>query len=191
MNNDNDLHNMTLEKLGQLFPIIISEHSDKWGEFYQSESQLITNSFSKPDIIRIDHIGSTSIPNIKAKPTIDILLQVSDHTDSQKIIETFKTLDYNFTQQPDNPPPHMMFVKGYTINGFKGQAYHVHVRYKGDWDEIRFRDYLIKHREIAMEYENLKIELAARYKHNREAYTNSKSGFIEKVNKLARIQQIH
>ena len=186
MHSNNDLHNMTLDKLGQLFPIIICEPSDKWVDYYQTERQLILNSFSKSDIVRIDHIGSTAIPNLKAKPTIDILLQISEHTDSLVIIDIFKTLGYQYTEQPDNPPPHMMFVKGYTINGFKGQAYHVHVRYKGDWDEIYFRDYLIMHRKIALEYEKLKLNLAIKYKNDRETYTNAKTDFIKKINKLAR-----
>jgi GrpB-like predicted nucleotidyltransferase (UPF0157 family) len=186
MDNDKNLHNMSLEKLGQLFPIIITEHSDRWIECYHTESQSITDSFSKSDIISIDHIGSTAIPDIKAKPTIDILLQVSDHIDTRKIVETFISLGYHYTKQPENPPPHMMFVKGYTINGFKGQAYHVHVRYKGDWDEICFRNYLKEHKELAREYEILKLELAERYKNDRDAYTRAKSGFIKKVNELAR-----
>lgn len=186
MHPDDNLHNMTLEKLGKLFPIIICEPSDKWADYYRTECQLILDSFSKSDIARIDHIGSTAIPNLRAKPTIDILLQVSEHADSQNIIDTFKTLGYQYTEQPDNPPPHMMFVKGYTIHGFKGQAYHVHVRYKGDWDELYFRDYLIRHRKTAKEYEKLKLDLAIKYKNDREAYTNAKTIFIKSVNKLAR-----
>lgn len=183
---DNDLHNMTLEELGQLFPIIISDPSDKWTEYYQNECQLILRSFSNSDIVRIDHIGSTAIPNLKAKSTIDILLQVSEHTDKKKIIDTFTALGYQYTEQPDKPPPYMMFMKGYSINWYKGQTYHVHVRYKGDWNEIYFRGYLIKHPEIAKEYEKIKLELAVKYKNDREAYTEGKTDFVEKVNKLAR-----
>ena len=185
MPSDNDLHNMSLEKLGQLFPVMISEPSENWTDLYKAESQLIVGSFASSDIERIDHIGSTAVPNLKAKPTIDILLQVTEHAGPQKIIETIKSLGYHYTEQPDNPPPHMMFVKGYSISGFQGQAYHVHVRYKGDWNEIYFREYLIKHREIAKEYEKLKLHLATKYKNDREAYTRAKTSFIEKVNKLA------
>lgn len=65
---------------------------------------------------------------------------------------------------PEKPAPHMIFVKGYTINGFEGQVFHNLVRYKIDWDEIYFRDYLIKHPEIAKEYETLKIMLSKDYK---------------------------
>jgi GrpB-like predicted nucleotidyltransferase (UPF0157 family) len=186
MTSSKELHKMTLEKLGQLFPIIIQDYSDKWIKFYESESKIIINCFSQSDILRIDHIGSTAIPGLKAKPTIDILLQVSEQIDIQKIKKVFKSLDYHINEHPDNPPPHLTFVKGYTKHGFKGQAYHVHIRYKGDWDEIRFRDYLINHKEIAKEYEAIKLELAVKYKNDREAYTNSKKDFIENINKLTR-----
>ncbi|MDA3882010.1 MAG: GrpB family protein [Bacteroidales bacterium] len=183
---NNDLHKKTLEKLGQIFPVIICEPSEKWQDFFQTESKLIVDSFSKSDIVRIDHIGSTAIPDLKAKPTIDILLQVLEELDTKKIMRVFKSLDYNVNEHPENPPPHLTFVKGYTREGFKGQTYHVHVRYHGDWDEIRFRDFLIKNKEIAKEYETLKLELAEKYPNDREAYTDSKTKWIEKINNLAR-----
>lgn len=65
----------------------------------------------------------------------------------------------------------MMFMKGYTPNGFKGQSFHIHVCYKGDWDELYFRDYLLRHSDIAKEYGSLKYKLMKKYKNDREAYT--------------------
>lgn len=84
----------------------------------------------------------------------------------------------------------MMFMKGYTLKGFSGQAYHVHVRYPGDWDEIYFRDYLISHPEVAHEYETLKRELSEKYANDREAYTAGKSGFARDITELARIDML-
>jgi GrpB-like predicted nucleotidyltransferase (UPF0157 family) len=68
-----ELHEMTINELGQLFPIVIQNYTDKWIELYEAEKQLITDNFAKSEIISIDHIGSTAIPGLKAKPTIDIL----------------------------------------------------------------------------------------------------------------------
>lgn len=181
-----ELHDLTINELGQLFPIIIHDYTERWIELYKTEKRLITENFLKSEIVSIEHIGSTAIPGLKAKPTIDILLQVSELIDIQKLKAVFKTLEYKINEHPENPSPHLTFVKGYTKQGFKGQTYHVHIRYKGDWDEIRFRDYLINHKEIAKKYESLKLELADRYKNDREAYTDSKTDFIEKINKLTR-----
>lgn len=185
-NSSKSLNDFTIAELGQLFPIIISDYSDKWPGLYALESKIITDSFSKAEIVRIDHIGSTAIPELKAKPTIDILLQVTKQIDIQKLKDTFKSIGYEINNHPENPAPHLTFVKGYTNQGFKGQAYHVHIRYRGDWDEIRFKDYLIKHNDIAKEYESLKLELAEKYKHDRELYTDSKTEWIKKINNLTR-----
>jgi len=180
------LHEMSIRELGQLFPIILEDYSDKWTDFYNEEAKLIADSFSQTEIVQIDHIGSTAIPGIIAKPTIDILVQVAEKIDIQRLKDAFKLLGYQINARPENPPPHVTFVKGYTADGFKGQAYHVHVRYPGDWNEIRFRDYLIKHKKIAQEYESLKLEFAEKYRNDREAYTDSKTEWIEKINKLTR-----
>ena len=177
---------MTISELGQLFPIFIVDYSDKWVDLYKSEAKLITDSFLQAEILKIDHVGSTAIPGLKAKPTIDILIQVTEQIDIQKTKETFKSLGYLINEHPENPPPHLTFVKGYTEQGFKGQAYHVHIRYRGDWDEIRFRDYLIIKKEVASEYETLKLKLAENYPNDREAYTDSKKEWIEKINNLTR-----
>lgn len=88
---------------------------------------------------------------------------------------------YRYLKEPDNPPPHMMFIKGFTPEGFAGQVYHVHVRYQGDWDEIWFRDYLIAHPDIAREYGELKMRLKDLHEHNRDAYTHAKTGFIRQI----------
>ncbi|MCF8347025.1 MAG: GrpB family protein [Bacteroidales bacterium] len=180
------LNDMTIKELGQLFPIIITDYSDKWGDLYKSEAKLITGSFLQDEILKIDHVGSTAIPGLKAKSTIDILIQVTEQIDIQKIKDTFKALGYLINEHPENPAPHLTFVKGYTEQGFKGQAYHVHIRYRGDWDEIRFKEYLMKHNEIAKEYETLKLKLAEKYPNDREAYTDSKTEWIEKINNLTR-----
>lgn len=186
MNYNKDLADMSSEELGKLFPIMLEEYNKKWVDYFNSEEISIYEAFDPYDIISLEHIGSTAIPGIKAKPTIDILIEVSDMIENNKIIGNFMSLGYRYIYRATKPPPHMMFVKGYTIHGFKGQAFHVHVRYKGDWNEIYFRNYLREHREFANEYEKLKLKLAKKYKYDRDAYTEAKTEFIEKVNQLAR-----
>ena len=182
------LHQLTTEELGKLFPIVLSEPSKKWPQLFQEEKNTIMDAFNQSEILAIDHIGSTAVSGIKAKPCIDILLQVNEETDNQKLMDVFYKLGYQLNKHPENPPPHMTFVKGYTIRGIEGQTFHVHVRYPGDWDEIRFRDYLNQHKKLAEEYESLKTALASQYKYNREAYTQSKTAFIEKINNITRKQ---
>jgi len=184
------LNNLKIEELGELFPIIISEPDYNWIKIFQKEEIKIRKSLGKQNIVRIEHIGSTAIPNLKAKPTIDILLEVPVSIDKDLLVEKLKKLDYYYIPRPENPAPHMMFVKGYTPNGFKGQAYHIHVRYCGDWDELYFRDYLKLHPEIASEYGELKARLSVKYKNNREEYTDKKTDFIKRITKIARKEKL-
>ena len=65
-------------------------------------------------------------------------------------------------------------------------VYHIHLRYTGDNDELYFRDYLNEHPDVAKEYEALKLRLWKQYEHNRDAYTDAKTGFISKWTAEAR-----
>ncbi len=180
------LNDLTNEELWQLFPIIISEYKDYWKDNYISESAILKEIIGEENIFRINHIGSTSIPGLLAKPTIDILIEVNDTTNTKSLIESICSVGYIYSLQSDRPAPHMMFMKGYTPAGFRGQLFHVHIRYRGDWDELYFRDYLLIHPEVVKEYGKLKLTLADKYKHDRDAYTNAKTDFILKINGLAR-----
>jgi len=177
---------MTNEELWELFPIILSEHNPIWLKRYLKEKTVLEKAIGIQNIIRINHVGSTVVPNLMAKPTIDILLEIKDDTDIERLISNVQLAGYIYSEQPNNPAPHMMFMKGYTPQGFKGQAFHVHVRYNGDWDELYFRDYLLTHPEIAEEYGQLKLGLAKKYEHDRDAYTDAKTDFIQTITKLAR-----
>ncbi|MBU3143848.1 GrpB family protein [Clostridium sp. CF012] len=183
---EKQLDEMNGEELGRLFPIIISEHDPKWHDLYLCEKTNIEQSIGLNNIIRINHFGSTSIYNLYAKPTIDILLEIQNDMYTEQIIYLLKGIGYNYSPQPNNPAPHMMFMKGYTQSGFSGQAYHVHVRYSGDWDELYFRDYLILYPEIAEKYGVLKLQLKEKYEFDREGYTNAKSSFIKNITEQAR-----
>jgi GrpB-like predicted nucleotidyltransferase (UPF0157 family) len=180
------LDQMNTEELGRLFPIIISEPNPRWIDLFQAEKLAIENAIGTQNISRIEHFGSTAIPNLKAKPTIDILLEVHDTVDTAMIIDRLKESGYHFTRKPENPAPHMMFMKGYSAHGFVGQAYHVHVRYRGDWDEIYFRDYLKANPAIEQEYSDLKVRLSNEFKNNREEYTAQKSDFIKRITEKAK-----
>lgn len=180
------LEEMNTQELGQLFPIILTEYNAEWPKLYLSEKELIERTIDIYSIVRIQHIGSTSVPGISAKPTIDILLEINNDSDTEILIQKFHGIGYRHSPQPDKPAPHLMFMKGYTPRGFENQAYHVHVRYSGDWDELYFRDYLIRHLDAAQKYVNLKQELKKQFEHDREAYTLGKSEFIKAVTQRAR-----
>lgn len=180
------LNEMTNEELWRLFPIILSEHDEKWKERYLAEEKILVSAVGKGFIERISHIGSTAVKGLIAKPTVDILLEIKEHTKLSDLIENIKNVGYLYSPQKENPPPHMMFMKGYTPQGFLGKVFHVHVRYQGDWDELVFRDYLIGHPETARAYGELKKVLKEKFEHDRDGYTDAKTEFIQGVVRLAR-----
>lgn len=181
-----DIDKLSSEDLGKLFPIRITEYNPDWPGLFTTEKETIQKFVGISNILRIEHIGSTAVPGLCAKPTIDILVEIKDETNIELIINNLKRADYHYISRPENPSPHMMFAKGYSDKGYIGQAYHIHVRYSGDWDEILFRDFLIRNPDIAREYEKLKLRLAGNYINDREKYTISKTEFITRINKKAK-----
>lgn len=175
------LHEMTPGELGKLFPVFLTDHNPQWPSLYKEEEKLIRGALGDSCVVRISHIGSTAIPVLKAKPVIDILLEVPEPVNRENLLNGLESIGYLLIPKPENPDPHMMWVKGYTPDGFRGQAYHIHVRYPGDWDEFRFRDFLISHPEVAREYEDIKIQLAGTFPNDREGYTDGKSTFIKSI----------
>ncbi len=183
------LSEMTNEELWKLFPIILSEHMPVWKERYEAEKELIANAIGSQNIVRMNHYGSTSVPGLIAKPTIDILLEIAEDAGLEKLAQTMMSIGYLYSPQPKDPPPCMMFMKGYTPRGFEGQVFHVHVRYGGDWDELYFRDYLIRHPEAAYEYGEQKKQLMKKFEFDRDGYTAAKGDFIRRITALARQEQ--
>ncbi|MBK5719877.1 GrpB family protein [Dysgonomonas sp. Marseille-P4677] len=181
-----ELKDLTNEELWQLFPIVLSEHKDYWTDDYNLEEQLLMEVIGTGNIARINHIGSTSVPQLLSKPTIDILLEIKQAADTDSLIKRIESIGYIYTYQPNNPTPHMMFMKGYTLNGFEEKVFHLHVRYFGDWDELYFRDYLKQYPEVAKQYGQLKLELKDKFQHDRDAYTEAKTDFIRKYTNLGR-----
>lgn len=182
------LPEMSLEELWLLFPVKLNSYNPQWKNWYTHEESLLVKTIGKENIQRISHIGSTSVEGLIAKPTIDILIEIQKSTDTKKLTGSLQSIGYIFDPQPKNPPPHMMFMKGYTENGFEEKVFHLHIRFSGDWNELYFRDYLKKYPETAKQYGELKIKLKEKFEHNRDAYTAAKTEFILKFTSLAKAE---
>ena len=167
------LSEMTLEQLWELFPIVLTEHDDRWAEYYAEEAAELKRIL--PEGIVINHIGSTAVKGIWAKPIVDILVEADGNLNDIAAL-----LCGNGWIVMCEQPKRISLNKGYTENGFADKVFHLHLRYVGDNDEIYFRDYLNAHPEIAKQYESLKLELWKRFEHDRDGYTQAKGEFIAK-----------
>jgi GrpB-like predicted nucleotidyltransferase (UPF0157 family)/predicted acetyltransferase len=158
-------------------------YDNQWPGMAELEIKSLRNVLPKNHIIDIQHVGSTAIPGISAKPIIDIQIAVDSLTTiKQTAINQLKMLGYEYwNENPD--PERMFFVKGMPPFGEK-RTHHVHIveldskHWQG---KILFRDCLISHPEIAREYEELKRKLATEHTYDREQYTDSKAKFINEV----------
>lgn len=177
------LENLTLEELWELFPIYFVDNNAKFEKQFSAEKDnisLLLGDYAK----RISHIGSTAIRNIKTKPIVDILIEI-DLADKDIIKDILLKNDYILMHETFNK---ISFNKGYTINGYADNVFHIHIKAYGDCDELYFRDYLNDDYEKAKEYEKLKDELYNQYKPNRDLYTAGKSDFVKEITETAKIK---
>ncbi|WP_142413879.1 GrpB family protein [Hathewaya massiliensis] len=181
-----ELSEMTLEELWELFPIILKEHNIEYRQWYKIEEEKLLNYLNERDVIRINHIGSTAVKGLIAKPTVDILLEINNESNVEQVKSNLLHSGWGLMSFENNPSMKIVFNKGYTKEGFAEKVYHLHVRYKDNWNELYFRDYLIEHHEVAEEYGKLKLKLIKSYEHNRDAYTEAKSDFILKYTEKAK-----
>ena len=177
-----DLSEMTLDELWQLFPIVLSEHNPEWFVWYDEEKENLLGLLGTL-IERIDHIGSTSIPGLLSKPTVDILVQTTNDANTEHIKAMLLSDGWRLMAENNNA---LDFNKGYTPDGFADRVFHLHVRPAGEHDEIYFRDYIATHPDAAAQYAVLKRSLFPEYKHNRDGYTEAKGEFIKETMKKAR-----
>ncbi|HEV8648038.1 MAG TPA: GrpB family protein [Actinomycetes bacterium] len=128
--------------------------------------------------LRIDHIGSTSVPGLAAKPIIDIQVSVASFEPLEAFKPPLERLGYVY--RADNPER----TKRYFREPPGRRRTHLHVRRAGSFSEqwvLLFRDYLRAHREVAAEYEAVKRRLAIRFRDDRHAYTDAKVPFMWEI----------
>jgi GrpB-like predicted nucleotidyltransferase (UPF0157 family) len=128
--------------------------------------------------LRIDHIGSTSVPGLAAKPVIDIQVSVAAFDPLQAFKQPLERLGYVY--RADNPER----TKRYFREPPSRRRTHLHVARAGSFSEqwaLLFRDYLRAHRDVAAEYEAVKRRLAARFQQDRAAYPDAKGPFVWEV----------
>ena len=130
--------------------------------------------------IDIQHIGSTSIKNIKSKPIIDIVVGVENF---EKILEYNEKLQCEgIIYRGSDVDRQLLYVVGDIEKDTR--THHIHVvKYNGaEWNNyIYFRDYLNENNDVALEYQRLKEELEDKYSNDRVAYTEGKQRFIDRI----------
>ncbi|WP_064093493.1 GrpB family protein [Rossellomorea aquimaris] len=178
---------MKKEELGRLYPITIYPYNEKWPFLFENEKQEILSILGSDIALRIEHIGSTAVPGLSAKPTVDLLVEIPEGEEVDNFILKEMT-KHNYIHMKEQKK-HSMFVKGYTPTGLEEESFHIHMAPSNQdflWDRLYFRDYLREHVSIAKKYEHLKVHLSKMYKNNREEYTEKKTDFVLKITQIAK-----
>jgi GrpB-like predicted nucleotidyltransferase (UPF0157 family) len=165
-------------------PVVICDYDPAWPQRYEALRGPVAEALG--DLAaQIDHVGSTSVSGLAAKPTIDIVIRLRSADDLPTAIERLARLGYAHEgdfgvvgREAFATPP-----------GYGPHDHHLYVC-APDWggyaDQIVFRDYLRAHPHVAAAYAQLKRALADQHRNNRTAYTDGKAEFVRSVLRQAR-----
>jgi GrpB-like predicted nucleotidyltransferase (UPF0157 family) len=162
----------------------VVSYNSNWKKMYKEESEKIKNILNDI-IVDIHHIGSTAIPGIKAKPVIDILVEVKDIEAVDRYNNKMEELGYE--AMGEHGIPKRRFLR----KGGNKRTHHIHIFQVGSEEierYINFKEYLITHPDKGREYSKLKEKLVNKYTYDVENYTNGKSDFIKEIDRKAKFR---
>ena len=170
--------------------VVVVPYDSIWPEKFEQERLHLLSCLPEDLIGRIEHFGSTAVPGLPAKPIVDILIEVRSLDETKlRIVPILEAQGYEYFWRPSQgdatPPFYAWFIK----RDKKGnRTHHIHMieSHFPHWERLLFRDYLVEHQDIAMEYGNLKLRLSGMHQNDRIAYTQAKSDYIRRVTEMAR-----
>jgi GrpB-like predicted nucleotidyltransferase (UPF0157 family) len=156
--------------------VALKAHSRLWAKLFQQEKRRLTKVLCKT-ALDIQHIGSTAVPGLVAKPVIDIAVGLSSLKNGRELVKIMAKGGYVYRPNWGRFDRHILFAKG----DEKSRTHYIHlVKYNGAiWKhELQFRDYLRSHPNCAKQYGEVKTKLANKYPNDRPFYTAQKGKFI-------------
>jgi GrpB-like predicted nucleotidyltransferase (UPF0157 family) len=163
--------------------IRVVDHDPAWPAEADTEIRRIRNALGAT-AVRLDHVGSTAIPGLAAKPIIDLQLSVSEIDALDAYRGPLERLGYLFVPDPGSPDLHL-----FALPAERPRSHHLHVCESGSEHELRHlavRDFLRANGTEAREYEALKRVLAGRHPQDRLAYIEGKAEYMAALETRAR-----
>ena len=183
-------------------PVVIADYDPDWPRRFEAERGLIVRTCGARAFVRVEHVGSTSVPGLAAKPIIDMMPGLRSLDDAPLLIPLLESIGYEYVpayEHDTSSGPGMPFRRYFRKDENGERAYQLHavVAESDFWAEhLLFRDYLRTHRDAADEYARLKRELAAAFNTTltpesdiNVGYTDRKTDFIESIKARARASQ--
>lgn len=157
--------------------VVLAPHHPDWALVFSSVGERLRSALGEV-AIRIDHVGSTAIEGMPAKPAIDVQVSVTDLEPLESYKDPLEQLGYGL-KWPDPILTRRFFREP------EGQPRtHLHVRTAGSFGEqsvLLFRDFLREHSDWAAQYASVKRELADKYPQDRRMYTAGKHPMVWQI----------
>lgn len=164
--------------------IQITPYNEAWAEAFQNEAKAIMAALPESGI-QVEHIGSTSVEGLAAKPIIDIMIGISDFSTADEYIPLVTSLGYEYISKYENQMP---FRRFFIKRNLDSKSHHIHMVEIATpfWERhLRFRDYLRSHPETRDAYAKLKMGLVEKDWPDENAYAEAKTDFIRSVERKA------
>ena len=163
--------------------VIVEPYNPLWVSKFEEESRHIARTMGAI-VVKVHHIGSTSIPNIYAKPIIDMLVEVIaiEQVDSRNAA----MVAFGYVAMGEYGLPGRRYFRKDNVQGIR--EYHVHTYALGSpegFRHIAFRDFMRAHPELAQQYSDLKCQLAHQYPEDIQSYMDGKNAFIKDMERRA------
>jgi GrpB-like predicted nucleotidyltransferase (UPF0157 family) len=157
-----------------------------WKWMYRLEKFRLKTSLDG-FVVDIQHVGSTAIPGMPAKPIIDICIAIADYRAAMRCVHLIERIGYKYKGENDSLQQHL-FVKG------QPTAYYLYMVESGNEilkNGVYFRNFLIQHPDIASNYVTLKQKFAKRFATDRREYQQAKRSFVQQVIEMTRSENIN
>lgn len=159
--------------------VLLAPHQEEWTQNAEKAIRALKRLL-EPVAVDVQHIGSTAIPSIHAKPIIDLVAGVRNLDDILPYIELLKQHDIVF--RGEDVAGQLLFVMGDFEKDTRTHHIHVVIWNGAEWNNyINFRDYLNRFPDKAIEYDACKKELAAQFADDRGSYTTGKRKLIDRL----------
>ena len=161
----------------------IVEYDDEWPALFKEEKARVVDALGI-EAGCVEHIGSTSVPGLGAKPIVDIMVGIPSMNQADEFIPSLERIDYEWR---DDTVPGTRYIRKEVP-----RRYNLHMtRHGGDFwvEHLLFRNYLRAHSHVARRYEELKCDLMAAYASEPRTYNQGKSEFIQAIVEQARAER--
>lgn len=165
-------------------PVVIVPYQTDWPLLFEQEATRVRAVLGE-NLVSLEHIGSTSVPGLAAKPIIDMLAGLRSLDDTPKFAPALINLGYRYFPEHEIEMPERRYFSRILDDN---HGYHLHMVEPGTrfyQRHMAFRNYLRTHPDMAAEYAALKLDLSAKFGSDREGYTTGKTDFIQRVEHLA------